>query len=103
MQTQTQNEQLQAQLRDELGVVAWRDLKPHHVRGAVFMVAQNLDLVDVAVAVAVDDIETVKAWLISGEFARLDPDLAETWSAAGGPPLQCVITQPYVLIQTVPD
>lgn len=94
---------LRTRLADELGVVAWRDIKPHYDRDAVFLVSRKVDLLDAAVAVAGDDVAAVKGWLGSGDVSRPDPELAAAWSEVGAPPLRCVITQPYVLIQPIPD
>ena len=82
-------------------MVTWRSVRPHHERDAVFLVADSRDLVDVALAVASNDVDAVSSYLADSTLSRLEASVAEAWSREGAPPLRCLIAQPFVLIQTV--
>ncbi|MEZ4317716.1 MAG: DUF2288 domain-containing protein [Myxococcota bacterium] len=76
----------------------WADLEPHHERGALLVVSPDLDLVEVAEAVATDGADRVGAWITVGRLGRPTEGLVERWSA-GVARFQFVIVQPYVLAQ----
>jgi hypothetical protein len=92
-------------LRGEVLSSYWEDLAPHQQRGGLLLLAPTLDLLDVAVAMAEDDQESVKRWLQSGALwraserdqAQYDVD-AEDESALR---FQFVVVQPWVLAQAL--
>ncbi len=81
-------------------MVTWRNVRPHHDRGAVFMVADSRDLVEVAMAVVCNDVESVEAALADASLVRLEEAVADGWTRDGAPPLRVLIAQPFVLVQT---
>lgn len=87
-------------LRDEIGPVKLRDLAPHHVRGALFVVSPPLELLDVAVAVAEDEADAVRGWLESGALRRSTDDDMAAWPEEG---FDAAIVQPYVLVAPPED
>lgn len=79
-------------LRGEVGVTPWSTLKPHAQRGALFWVHPPVELAEVGVAVAEDDVGRVGVWIESGALER----------STSEPPLDAVayyflIVQPFVL------
>ncbi len=50
-------------LEQDLAEVHWPWLRPHARRGALILVADDLDLVDVGASVAEDDRARVSAWI----------------------------------------
>ena len=85
---------------DQLIEADWSMLEPHHKRGGLFVIAQELDLKEVARSVANDEIEKVKEWLEKGDFRHPTEAEIETWSADNYRKFAIfVIVQPYVLIQ----
>ena len=79
---------------------SWDLLKAHYDRGAVFLIKENITLVDAAVALAVDDVEQVKKWQNEEVIQPLTEDLKEELKSK---PLEklvkFIIVQPYVLVQ----
>lgn len=92
------DENLTAKLNSETAKLRWTELEPHFARGAVIVVAPDLDLVEVAGRVAADDKPAVSAWLEQGRLQRAEPRHAEDWSARN-PQLWAVVTAPWVLVQ----
>lgn len=84
-------------LAGEIGDVKLRDLAAHHLRGALFVVAAGASLLDVAVAVAADDVAQVREWLDDGTLRRSADDDLATWRHDGC--FSAVVLQPYVLVQ----
>ena len=86
-------------LRAEILEAPWIDLFPHAERGALFVVAEELDLADVGSKVAEDDTATVGKWLEDGELNRPAPEKIKAWDSEPGKLFRFLIVQPYVLIQ----
>ena len=85
---------------NEIDKASWELLRPHHARGAVFVVAANLDLAMVADAIAQDKVNLVKIWLDNGEFRKLeDEDIKGFKDNDHEDIVNFIIVQPYVLIQ----
>ena len=54
---------LKEKLQQDIMSSSWEPLKPHLERGAVFVVDFDLDLAEVGVALAEDNVAQVKAWM----------------------------------------
>ncbi len=90
--------ELRERLKAEVLRAAWDDLAPHFARGALLVATPDLDLLDVAVAIALDDTTRVSAWLGSGRLRKPSDAEGAAWAAAP-PAFQAVILQPWVLAQ----
>lgn len=89
---------LAEKFKSEMEECDWDALKPHHERGAVFFIKENLDLVTVAVAIAEDNVSQVKIWLDNGDFYKLEQTQSfekEPYNKMG----HFLIVQPYVLVK----
>ena len=91
-------EVLRAKLNGETAKVAWAELQRHHARGVVVRVAGELDLVDVAVAMAQDNGAAVSQWMHAGQLEKPTDDQARDWLARD-PDLWSVVVAPRVLVQ----
>ena len=89
---------LAAKLKDEVGTVSWSWLRPHQQRGILFLVAEKLDLVTVAVAVAENHVAQIEVWLESGDLVRPTPDQVAEWERSGGL-FSGIIVKPYVFFK----
>ena len=88
-------ETLRRQIMDAEGAL----LVTHHRRGALFLVASEVSLLDVAEAIARDDTEKVGAWIEAGAIARPPAGEVERWERGERAAYRFVIVQPYVLAQ----
>jgi hypothetical protein len=90
---------LRAELAENLDEAEWNWLIPHVQRDAVVVVANGLDLLDVGVAIASDNVSTVQHWI--GEQLIAKPSLIQMaeWSGDRTKRFNSLIVQPYVLVQ----
>jgi hypothetical protein len=90
-------------LRTELAATVdeaeWEWLIPHAQREAVIVVAPELDLIDVALAMASDNVSSVQGWI--GEQLIYKPSTAQLsdWNANRTKRFNSLIVQPFVLVQ----
>jgi hypothetical protein len=89
---------LRAKLNGETAKVAWAELQRHHARGVVVCVAGELDLIDVAVAMAQDNGAAVSRWMQAGQLEKPTDDQTRDWLARD-PDLWSVVVAPWVLVQ----
>jgi len=79
--------------------IAWAELAPHFAAGSVVQVADDLDLVEVAVQLGLDNIDRFRAWTEAGAIAPL-PDAVAAELAREDASVWAVVAPPWVLVQT---
>lgn len=87
--------------KQDLAEVPWKDLRIHLQRDAVIIVADDLDLVEVAVAVAKDDKQCVEGWISAEKLVKPTAEQAKTWESELEKPFRMLIVQPFILVQPV--
>jgi len=93
--------ELAERFKSDLAEVTWKDLRIHLQRDAIIIVADELDLVTVAVAVADDDKAKVEGWIGAGQLVKPMVEQAEAWEAELDKPFRILIVQPFILVQPV--
>ncbi len=94
------SEDLIKKLTGEIDHCDWSMLETHYENGAVFLVHEDLDLVQVGIALANDEASKVKLWQSSGQFRVPSETEALNWAKTPYVKLaKCLIIQPFVLIQ----
>jgi len=93
---------LESKLNQETARIAWRELGRYFAAGQVIRVAADLDLVDVAGAMAKDDTPRVKTWLTAGRLGPVTDLEAQAWHEADAV-VWAVVVKPYVLVQQPAD
>ena len=99
----TLEQALRLRLGETRGTALFSDLRAHLARDAVFVVAETVELLDAAVAVAMDDVATVGRWIESNELRKPTADEREQWRLAVGRRWQAIVVQPFVLVQDRDD
>lgn len=99
MHLRRMSDDLRAQLAEQIHRVDWKPLAPHAKRGGLVMVDPQLELLEVAVAIAQDDGAQVQQWMAAQQLRRPTLTEAEVWSEETGDGFTVVIVQPYVLAQ----
>ncbi len=89
---------LRAKLNGETAKMSWAEMQRHHARGVVVRVASELDLIEVAVAMAQDDGAAVGRWMQAGQLGKVSDEEASDWLARD-PALWSVVVAPWVLVQ----
>lgn len=92
-------EDLRARFAQEIQRVDWKPLGPHAKRGGLVLVDPQLDLLEVAIAVARDDSERVERWMGAGQLSKPSEEQLEAWQKEVGERFRVAIIQPYVLAQ----
>lgn len=77
----------------------WLDLKPHEKRGALILVAPELDLVEVGLKMANDKVAAVEGWIEKQLIKKPTQEQIQFWNENPEKKFQFIIVQPYVLLQ----
>lgn len=89
---------IRTQLADELADIEWRDLIPHSQRDAVIVVTPSLDMLDVGVALANDDTQSVQHWISEQLIYKPSQQELSDWNGEPNKNFSALIVQPFVLI-----
>lgn len=90
---------LRAELAENLDEAEWDWLIPHVQRDALVMVAPELDLLDVGVAIASDNVSSVQLWIGEQLIYKPSPGQLAQWNGDRTKRFNTLIVQPYVLVQ----
>lgn len=97
-------ENLYQKLEGEIDQCDWSMLAPHVERGAVFLVDKGLTLPQVGVALAEDDVASVKSWHENEQLRLPRESEKEDWQKSPHKKMADVlIIQPYVLIRLITE
>ncbi|MBW4494129.1 MAG: DUF2288 domain-containing protein [Oscillatoria princeps RMCB-10] len=90
-------------LRTELAATVdeaeWEWLIPHAQRQALIVVSQELDLIDVALAMASDNVSSVQGWIGGQLIYKPSTAQLSDWNANRNKRFNSLIVQPFVLVQ----
>jgi len=81
--------------------IKWRELQTWYASGSVISVDGELDLVDVAVQLGMDNTARFEQWIAAGSIVRVTDDQALAWFEADQE-LWAVVAPPWVLVQQRP-
>lgn len=87
--------------KKDLAEVPWKDLRIHLQRDSIIIVADELDLVSVAVAVAEDDKTKVEGWIAAGQMVKPTVEQVDAWEKELEKLFRLLIVQPFILLQMV--
>lgn len=93
------SDDLRDKLKAEIMQGLWADLKPHAERGAVILVSEDLDLVEVGEKVVRDEAESIQKWINEAQLLKPSNDQLKGWDAIESKSFRFLIVRPYVLIQ----
>ena len=104
MQTNPEKDtELRLKVNSETARLAWSELEKHFAQGNVVWVANELDLVEVAVRISHDDKATITQWMVDGKVAKVSDQQALDWQAldwqAADAALWAVVVSPFILVQ----
>ncbi|MGQ4646944.1 DUF2288 family protein [Lyngbya aestuarii] len=94
---------LKDELAKTLDEAAWEWLIPHAKRDVLVVVAGELDLLDVGVAIARDDVLSVQHWISKQMLHKPLPEQLTDWNNNSSKRFQALIVQPYVLVKESPE
>ncbi len=89
---------LRGRINLETAQIAWRELQRYFASGATIFVSANLDLVEVAYQISVDNAALIAEWMENAWIGRVTDEQARGWYKADTV-VWAVVARPYVLIQ----
>jgi hypothetical protein len=93
---------IQEQLAQDLADVSWKDIIPHCQRDAVIAVYEGLDMIEVGVAIAQDNIAQVQVWVEEQLLQKPSAQQLSLWNQSPEQLFSVLIVAPYVLM-TIPQ
>jgi len=93
------NQDLRAQLDENLDEAEWEWLIPHVQRDSVIVVATELDLLDVGEAIASDKASEVQSWIDEALISKPSEVQMGEWNMQREKRFSTLIVQPFVLVQ----
>jgi len=90
---------LKKTLQDSIDEAEWDWLMPHAKRQAVIVVSAQLDLLDVGVAIAQDNVAVVQGWIDSQLVQKPSSEQLSRWNDNPTQRFRSIIVQPYVVVQ----
>lgn len=92
-------ENLREQLAELIDEAELEWLKPHIQKDAVILVTPDLDLLDVGVAIASDNTQSVQHWIGEQLLVKPSSEILNQWNSNPNQKFQAMIIQPYVLVK----
>ena len=89
---------LRVEFHAQTGRIRWHELQTHYAHGSVIRVDPSLDLVEVAVQLAMDDTARFQRWTGAGKVSPVSDAQALAWHEADAS-LWAVVAAPWVLVQ----
>ncbi|MGF1494335.1 MAG: DUF2288 domain-containing protein [Microcoleaceae cyanobacterium] len=93
------NQALRDQLAENLDEAEWEWLVPHYHKDMIVMVNQQLDLIDVGVALAQDKTIIVRRWMEEQLIYKPLLEQVTNWERDRSTRFKALIVQPFVLVQ----
>lgn len=92
---------LREELAESLDQAEWDWLAPHAKRDSLIVVTAGLDLLDVGVAIANDNVSSVQRWIEESLIQKPSPLQLTAWNQNQSKRFNTLIVQPYVLVQEI--
>ena len=89
-----------AKLVSETAKIPWQDLQRFFANGTAVFVAPELDLVEAAYQVSIDNATQVKQWQTDGTLGSVTDGLAIEW-LENDTLVWSVVVRPWVLVQAI--
>lgn len=89
---------LRQEYHSQTSRIHWHDLQTYYAHGSVVCIASDLNLVDVAVQLGLDNTSRFQGWIESGEVAAVSEQQALAWYETNEE-LWAVVAAPWVLVQ----
>ncbi|GBF82690.1 DUF2288 domain-containing protein [Aphanothece sacrum] len=93
-------EDLKTRLIKDMAEVEWQDLIPHAKRDAIIIVNENLDLLEVGLAIAQDQVNSVQHWMAEELIGKPSVEQLNTWNIEPSKLFKSLILQPFILVQS---
>ncbi|NEP45839.1 MAG: DUF2288 domain-containing protein [Okeania sp. SIO2H7] len=92
-------EDIRAKLKENLDVAEWDWLIPHVKRDALVVVTPDLDLLDVGVAIASDNVSSVQRWISEALIYKPSAEQISEWNQDRAKKFDAIIVDPFVVVK----
>jgi hypothetical protein len=92
---------LRAQLAENMDEAIWEWLIPHQEKDKVLLVSQQLDLLDVGMAIANDNVVSVQQWMRDMWLYKPSTEQVAAWNHNRSKRFNALIVQPFILVQEI--
>jgi hypothetical protein len=89
---------LRAKLNQETSQMRWAELLRYFAAGTVIAVSDDLDLIEVAARISIDDTAAIAHWMAENRVAKISDAQAKAWLDADAT-LWTVVVKPWILVQ----
>lgn len=89
---------LRQEYHSQTARINWHDLQTYYAHGSVVCVSPELNLVEVAVQLGLDNTDQFQAWISAQQVAAVSDEQALEWYESGQD-LWAVVAAPWVLVQ----
>jgi len=94
-------ESLREHYQKDAGPIRWKDLERLFAQGVLIEVDSSLNLLDVAVAMGLNDSQKIKNWIDKKLYQRVPDETALDW-VKRDPILVAIVVSPWVIVQEPP-
>lgn len=90
---------IRKRLQEDIASISWQEILPHAKRDAVVIINKQLDLLEVAEAIALDRTSLVSNWIAEQLIVKPSTTQLTNWNNNPEQKFTAAIVQPFVLIQ----
>lgn len=90
---------LNEKLAQDVAEITWQDLLPHAKRDAVIVIQEELELLEVATAIAEDNTASVQGWIGNQSISKPTAEQLTAWNQTPQKLFVVLIVQPFVIIK----
>ncbi|MFT7267594.1 MAG: hypothetical protein ACI9LL_000967 [Porticoccus sp.] len=90
------------ELNAETAKIYWKEVETFFANGAVIYVSSELDLIDVAMDICLDNKLKVQQWMSDNLVNKVSDQQALEW-LSGDTVLWSLVVKPWVLVQPIKD
>lgn len=91
---------LPAEIKKEIGLIAWKDLAHFFAQGSAVAIHTELDLAEVALQFTHNNTAAVSTWMREGKVAKVSDEQARAWFDADQA-VRAIVISPWVLVQEI--
>lgn len=99
MITSSEHELAKAKLNLETSLIPWRELQRFFASGLAIQVSSELDLVEAAYQMSIDNKDLVERWLNERQIGPVSDEQALAWYQADTE-VWAVVVKPWILVQS---
>lgn len=92
---------LRQEYHQQTARIHWHELQTYYAHGSVVAVSAQLNLVEVAVQLGMDNTERFQQWIAAGDISAVSDEQALAWYESNAL-LWAVVAAPWVLVQEAP-